>query len=106
MGGYGRLRGQWVKQLQKKIIGDGSSRQGNGYIHNACDEFTLHLENSITVKSFLFFVDAFQSSQQKNIIDSISKFQGDLPKIQELQACSDEVTLLKDVFLYFFQLKN
>ena len=52
-------------------------------------------------KNYLFFVNPFQSSQQKNMTGSDEKFPGAFLTIHELQACSDEVTLLKTFFLNF-----
>ena len=80
----------FVKRLQKGINAEGSSTGGD--THNASsDEFTLHLGDSIAVKSYLFFTDQFTRSQLKTINGSVENFQGAFLTIHELQACSDKV---------------
>ena len=84
----------FVKRLQKRINGEGTSK-GRDSHSPASDEFTLYLGDSIAVKSYLFFTDPFTRSQQKIINDSAENFQGAFLTINELQACSDEVTARK-----------
>ena len=57
------------------------------------DQFTMRLENSVNVTSYLFFNDPFKASQQKTIVESVENFQGAFLTIHELQACSEEVTV-------------
>lgn len=81
----------FLKRLQARI-NEGVSKDGR--IHNATDEFALHLESSVTMKSYRFFSDPVKSSQQKRITESLLNFKGAFLTIYELQADSDEVTLL------------
>lgn len=84
----------FVKRLQKRINAEGTST-GRDTHNAASDEFTLHLGDSIAVKSYLFFTDPFTRSPQKTINDSAENFQGAFLTIHELQACSDEVSARK-----------
>ena len=91
-----------MKRLQSRVNEENSI---DGKTHNASDQlsqFTMRLENSVNVTSYLFFNDPFKASQRKTIVESVENFQEAFLTIHELQACSEEVTVLKKLFKPYF----